>query len=76
MNIPGFTADASLYRSASYYSTTFSQTAAKDGTVVPSFFSPCAMICAVCVASLTANPLLDPIDIFACGQCMACAGIV
>ena len=80
MNVPGFTAEASLYQTHQAYTLAFSHAGNQGGTVMPSgftadVFSACAMICAVCVASLTANPLLDPIDIYACGYCMACAGI-
>lgn len=76
MNMPGFTAEASLYQSTGHYSVTFSSTATRAGAVVPTFFAPCASICAVCITSLFANPLLDPVDVVACIWCMLCEGIV
>lgn len=63
MTLPGFTADASLYKSAQSYSTTAYNPHQEAGTVAPAFLTLCAITGATCAFALADGVPFDEIPI-------------
>ena len=63
MTLPGFTADASLYKSAQSYATISSHPHQDGGTVAPASLFPCAIGAATCAFALADGVPFDEIPI-------------
>ncbi|HWP93368.1 MAG TPA: hypothetical protein VNN20_14335 [Thermodesulfobacteriota bacterium] len=75
MNLPGFTAETSVYRSTGRYTVSYSSDMKESG-IVPAMFRSrfCMTACLACAAFLVMSPVPDPGDFLTCGACFGVCG--